>query len=138
MDDGVPVDPLPDRQEAQVVAVSQETVDELRRERDALVLALAESANRHRLLSWAHDPDDVAGAAAAHGSWHPEHGDDADADEWAVVHVEIGSTAYTWTVPREKAEATDLPVATCCLNDPQISEASPSDRTRRLLEFAGV
>ena len=116
----------------------RETTEEFRRGRDAAVLALAMSAHRDRLLSWAYDDGDPDQEPEATACWHPEHGDDADSDEWAVVHVGIGEKTLTWTVERDVAEATDLPVGTCCLNGEQRGTAVPQERNGELLDFAGV
>ena len=72
------------------------TLDEVYRDRNLLALAFAEAINQL----------DAGGYYNA--VWRPAEGDDADADEWAIVQVRTPEGQVSWHVPRELAEASNL------------------------------
>lgn len=84
----------------------EKTLGEVYEDRNALVLGLAATIHRFRrnLL----DQNDGA-ALEFRACWQPDEGDDADADEWAIVYCWLPTGQVSWHVPRDLAEQSDLP-----------------------------
>ena len=63
--------------------------------------------------------------------WHPDQGEDADADEWAVVWAEIPSGQVSWHVPGDLAAGSELTRAAHEWDGHTVAE-----KNRRLAAFA--
>lgn len=84
----------------------EKTLAEVYADRNALALGFAATVHRlHRKLRVQGHPD----AMNFRACWQPEGGDDADADEWAIVYAWLPNGQVSWHVPREQVEATALP-----------------------------
>lgn len=88
----------------------EKTVKEVYEDRNAAVMALAEMVHQHRVQLTdlprnfqRGDPRDYRAC------WKPDQGDDADADEWAIVYAWLPTGQVSWHVPRELAEESNLP-----------------------------
>lgn len=72
---------------------TSKTIGDVYRERNLLATALAVDRNRRgERAGWSEPTDE----------------DDADADEWAVIWIELPTGQVSWHVPRTLVEATDL------------------------------
>jgi hypothetical protein len=83
----------------------EKTVGEVYDDRNALALALAETVRRF------HDQLLDAGDGAAlefRTCWTACDGDDADADEWAVIYCWLPTGQVSWHVPRELVEESNI------------------------------
>ena len=109
----------------------EKTVGEVYDDRNAAVLALARLTLHYRR--------DVFGKGSPVGSWlawwRPDDGDDADADEWAVVYVQLPPGQVSWHVPRELVEDSRIPRAD---DAPEWDGHDRREKNRRLRAFAGV
>lgn len=66
--------------------------------------------------------------------WHPPaEDDDADADEWAIVWVQLPTGQATWHVPRRLVESSHLPYTRLVWDGHDRTEKN--ERVRR---FAGI
>ncbi|AFD02285.1 putative protein 4 [Haloarcula hispanica icosahedral virus 2] len=76
------------------------TIDEVYDDRNHAVLALAELVAR------------VEGSPVATGPyaacWKPDGGDDADADEWAIVYLSLPTGQVSYHVPRDMVEDANI------------------------------
>lgn len=106
----------------------EKTVHEVYRDRNALVLAFAELVNQHRRKGFGSGMPVNAWRAC----WQPDEGDDADADEWAIVYCWLPTGQVSWHVPRELAEEAYLPRASV-----EWDGHSRGEKNQRLLSFAG-
>ena len=78
----------------------EKTVQEVYQDRNAAVLALATLADYLK----AEHPGGTIRAC-----WKPDGGDDADADEWAIIYAWLPTGQVSWHVPRDLAEQSRLP-----------------------------
>jgi len=78
----------------------EKTLDQVYEDRNHAALALAELADT--LAGLAHEPCPFAAC------WKPDDGDDADADEWAILYVSLPSGQVSWHVPRDMAERSSI------------------------------
>jgi len=90
--------------------MTSKTVDEVYADRNALVLALATVAYEYQ-QQLRRLPANLRGDVpeAFGGCWEPDGGDDADADDWAVVYVHLPTGQASWHVPKELVEESELP-----------------------------
>ena len=77
------------------------TIEEVYADRNAAVVALAEAIRRLGL--------ERPNSTKYRAWWAPDDGNDADADEWAVIYVSLASSQVSWHVPRRMAESSCLP-----------------------------
>jgi len=103
----------------------EKTAQEVYEDRNALALALAETARNLHL--------ERPGSSKFRACWKPDEGDDADADEWAIIYVWLPTGQVSWHVPRDLAEQSELPR--------KFAEWDGHDRAeknRRLRAFGGL
>jgi len=78
----------------------EKTVQEVYEDRNALAVAFAEVA-RYLHLERPGSP--------FRACWKPDEGDDADADEWAIIYAWLPTGQVSWHVPRDLAESANIP-----------------------------
>lgn len=83
----------------------EKTLGEVYEDRNVLVLALSEMVQKYRhALMASGEP-----AREFRACWTEDDGDDADADEWAIVYVWLPTGQASWHVPRELVEESTIP-----------------------------
>jgi hypothetical protein len=78
----------------------QKTLQEVYEDRNAAVIGLATVATYLR---------SERPTMAIRACWQPDDGDDADADEWAIVYVWLPTGQASWHVPRDLVEDSAIP-----------------------------
>lgn len=106
-------------------AGEDKTIQQVYEDRNALALALAEAA---RYLSLERPESHQFGV-----SWTPDDGDDADADEWAILYVKLPRGQVSWHVPRKLVEASNLP-----RRNTEWDGHDRDEKNARLRAFAGL
>lgn len=109
------------------------TTDEVYRDRNLAALAFAHAVNSLAdSLREAGYSDTVVRDYRA--GWRPpENEDDADAGEWAIVTVLLPEGQVSWHVPRDLAEASDVP-----RKQFEWDGHSREEKNARLQTFAGL
>lgn len=106
------------------------TLEEVYADRNALAMAFAAMVwRRHRAIVQGRIDGDPMDWRAM---WDPPNADDADAEEWAIVYVWLGGDQVSWHVPRELAEAAELPRKTAAWDGHHREEKN--DRLRQFSE----
>lgn len=113
---------------------TSETLGEVYEDRNALALAFAKLVHKYRLvdLSVGYQSDTGFLESNYRALWQPDQGDDADADEWAILYVELPTGQASWHVPKQLVESTSIPRQ----NHVEWDGHTREEKNDRLQEFA--
>jgi len=103
----------------------EKTINEVYQDRNALAVGFCELARYLHL--------ERPGSSKFRACWKPDDGDDADADEWAILYAWTPEGQVSWHVPRDLAEESNLPQ-----KNVEWDGHTREEKNERLLSTAGI